>query len=368
MQFVFKWRKARLFAAIGAVLPWVGVSAAHADPVKVSHRLSVLGPIHGNGNANGIVSGNANPSGNGVISSEETTTPTPPPTPPAPPAPIPPPDGTSGGTDTTTTETAAANGNGNGGGNSLPDSDNALPTPEPNFIIELTSHGASGVGNGAIYSQEDFQPTGTGIFQPFLRIQETGPGRDGTEAGYNTDARDVDLDTKDNNHWTHSLDSSSPEIVRSGDTDYLAFRLDVNDQGSSDDRIIWLNKLEIYLGDAPDLLLSSPGGLGDLVYSLDGGSQGDVSVKLDYRLEHGSGSGDMQVLIPVALFQPDRYIYLLSEFSGSDAGFEEWSARVAPNPPPPPPPPGVPLPSVAWAGLALLSTTGVVRTKFWRKK
>jgi len=360
MRFSIKWRNARLFAAIGAVLPWVGVSAAHADPVKVSHRLSVLGPIHGN--ANGIVDGNATPSGNGVISSGETTSPTPPPTPPAP---TPPPEGTN-----TTTDTTTAAAGGNGGGNALPDSDNELPTPEPNFIIELTSHGASGVGNGAIYSQEDFQPTGTGVFQPFLRIQETGPGRDGTEAGYNTDARDVELDTKDNNHWTTSLDSSSPEIVRSGDTDYLAFRLDVNEQGSSTDRIIWLNKLEIYLGDAPDLLLSNPGGLGDLVYSLDGGSQGDVSVKLDYRLEHGSGSGDMQVLIPVALFRPDRYIYLLSEFSGSDAGFEEWSARVAPNPPPPPPPPppGVPLPSVAWAGLALLSSTGVVRTKFWRKK
>ena len=358
MRFVFKWRNARLFAAVGAVLPWVGVSAAQAAPVKVSHRLSVLGPIHGNGNANGIVDGNANPSGNGVVSSGETTTggtdtTTPPPV-----------DTTGSGTNTTDTSTAAAGGT---GGNALPDPDNELPTPEPNFIIELTTHGASGVGNGAIYSQEDFQPTGTGIFQPFLRIQETGPGRDGTETGYNTDAREVELDTKDNNHWTHSLDSSSPEIVYVDNAGYLAFRLDVNEQGSSDDRIIWLNKLEIYLGEAPDLLLSSPGGLGDLIYSLDGGSQGDVSVKLDYRLEHGSGSGDMQVLIPVELFRPDRYIYLLSEFSGSDAGFEEWSARVGPNPPPPPPP-GVPLPGVAWAGLALLSTTGVVRSKFWRKK
>ena len=157
--------------------------------------------------------------------------------------------------------------------------------------------------------------------------------------------------------------------MTSGGQQYLAFRLDVNEQATSTDRIIWMNRLEIYLGDAPDLLLDSPGGLGDLIYSLDGGAQGDGSVKLDYKLEHGSGSGDMLVLIPQALFQPDRYIYLLSEFSGADAGFEEWSARVSPTPPPPPPPPpGVPLPGVAWGGLVLLSSTGGARIlRRWRK-
>lgn len=264
---------------------------------------------------------------------------------------------------------AGGNGNGNspdnsnGANNPSQGTDNDVPDPYPDFIIDLTTHGASGVGNGAIYSQEDFQPTGTGVFLPFLRIQETGPDRDGVEVGYNTDARPVDLDTKDNNHWTHSLTSDGPEVVTSGGNQYLAFRLDVNEQGSPDDRIIWLNRLEIYLGDSPDLLLDSPGGLGTKVYDLDQDARGDGSVKLDYRLGHGSGSGDMQVLIPLALFQPNKFIYLLSEFSGADAGFEEWSARVAEEHPGT----SVPLPAVVWGGLSLLSGVGATRVSRWKR-
>jgi hypothetical protein len=281
------------------------------------------------------------------------------------------PDGSNGnaganGTDNANPNANANNGNGGnngqsgdtGNGNAKsggPDSD--VPTPYPDFVIELLTHGASGTANGAIYSQEDFQPTGTGVFLPFLRIQETGPDKDGVEAGYNTDARPVDLDTKDNNHWTHSLGSETPEVVVSGGTAYIAFRLDVNEQGNSDDRIIWLNKLDVYLGSSPDLTLDSPGGLGQLIYSLDGGPRGNGSVKLDYRLAHGSGSGDMQVLIPKALFAPDKYVYLFSEFSGADAGFEEWSARVAPVQAPP----AVPLPAAVWGGVVLLGGLGIGR-------
>jgi hypothetical protein len=76
----------------------------------------------------------------------------------------------------------------------------------------------------------------------------------------------------------------------------------------------------------------------------------------------------MQVLIPKALFAPDRYIYLFSEFSGADAGFEEWSARVAPVQTPPPPPPVVPLPAAVWGGFVLLGGLGVGRRMRNRKE
>src|SRR3954453_4324920 len=69
-----------------------------------------------------------------------------------------------------------------------------------NFIINLTTAGSSGSSQGAYFYQADPQPTGTGVFQPFVRIQQTG-----TERGYNTDARPVEFQTKDENQWTHSL-------------------------------------------------------------------------------------------------------------------------------------------------------------------
>src|SRR5207237_2020334 len=72
------------------------------------------------------------------------------------------------------------------------------------YVINLTSAGSSGTSQGALYEQADPQPTGTGVINPFVRIQRTG-----TERGYNTDGRPVEFDTKDQNQWTHSLPLSS---------------------------------------------------------------------------------------------------------------------------------------------------------------
>jgi SdrD B-like domain len=81
------------------------------------------------------------------------------------------------------------------------------------------------------------------------------------------------------------------------------------------------------------------------VYDLDAG--GDVTVKMDYRLNPGSGGGDVVVLIPESAFagQTDSaFVYLYSQFGATwaaNAGFEEWAVRMgtggASTPPPPPP-------------------------------
>ena len=74
------------------------------------------------------------------------------------------------------------------------------------------------------------------------------------------------------------------------------------------------------------------------MYDIDAGKQGnktiDVTVEMNYRLGHGSGSGDLNVYIPVANFQgygsQFQYVYLYSSFGNpnqSDAGFEEWWAQ-----------------------------------------
>ena len=74
----------------------------------------------------------------------------------------------------------------------------------------------------------------------------------------------------------------------------------------------------------------------------------DNSVKLDYALNSGSGSGDMLLYVPEANFATATgpYVYLYSKFGlpipgdssnvsadeGSDAGFEEWAAgKKGPN-------------------------------------
>src|SRR5262245_40265485 len=67
-------------------------------------------------------------------------------------------------------------------------------------VLDLTSPGAVVSSQGVLFYQANPQSTGTGVIDPFVRIQRTG-----TERGYNTDARPVEFDTKDANQWTHSL-------------------------------------------------------------------------------------------------------------------------------------------------------------------
>ena len=77
------------------------------------------------------------------------------------------------------------------------------------------------------------------------------------------------------------------------------------------------------------------------VFDLD--ANGDVSLLLNYRLNHGSGSGDMTLLIPDSAFagaDPGTFVYLYSkmgEMAGATAnsGFEEWAVREAPRVQPP---------------------------------
>jgi hypothetical protein len=118
--------------------------------------------------------------------------------------------------------------------------------------------------------------------------------------------------------------------------------LDINQKASSP--LLSLDELRIYAADTNvlsgyDALAETLGGYSPL-YDLD--SAGDVTVKLNYRLNSGSGSGDVLVLIPDSAFdgQPaDSFVYLYSKFGCNykgNAGFEEWAVRtpsVAPTGP-----------------------------------
>jgi hypothetical protein len=68
-------------------------------------------------------------------------------------------------------------------------------------------------------------------------------------------------------------------------------------------------------------------------------------VKLNARLNSGSGSGDMVLLIPNSVFagaDPTSFVYLYSKMGGvagatANGGFEEWAVKEVPVTPPTPP-------------------------------
>ena len=214
----------------------------------------------------------------------------------------------------------------------------------PTATVDLTTVGSDGIINGALFQQWDGQPTGTGVFDPFVRIQHDSPPPYGTEAGYNTDGT-IEFQTKDDggHNWTHSLPLSLLVPVTIDGTAYYQFALDIDEtkaNGGNTGPLLSLDKLEIYLQDGPSVYPYSS--FNDPIYEMDydDGADADEWILLDYSINHGSGSGDMIANIPTSLFTGGEYVYLYSAFGDShngyktaaDDGFEEWSARVIPAP------------------------------------
>ncbi|MFC1805448.1 hypothetical protein ACFL09_00520 [Planctomycetota bacterium] len=201
--------------------------------------------------------------------------------------------------------------------------------------LDLTTQGASDTCNGAVFRQVDPASTGTGVIETFVRESPTG-AHVTTEEGYNTDHRplkdDPVLTDVDNSPHTHSLHLDSVPRVNLGGRWYREFLLDVNERKNNSQRLLSLDKLEIYLTADPNLIGYPFGGHATLVYDLDAAPDGDSWIKLDYALNHGSGSGDMLAYIPETAFAaapPNRkYVILYSRFGDTlpaESGFEEWA-------------------------------------------
>ena len=224
-----------------------------------------------------------------------------------------------------------------------------------NYIIDLTAATSPVTYQQSIFAQSSQQPTGTGVFNPFVRIQ-----MNGTEAGYNTDARPVEFQTKDQNQWTHSLPLNTLQSVNINGTAYYQFTLDINEQGNANS-LLSMNDFRVYLGNSGSLTGFNDGfGANSVkVYDIDAGQRGNTRVDLNAALNPpGSGVADLNVYIPVSKFQgfgsQYGYVYLYSKFGTpyvSGAGFEEWSSLNKASSSPPPPSGSVPAPGGLLLGL-----------------
>jgi hypothetical protein len=208
-----------------------------------------------------------------------------------------------------------------------------VPSATPD--VDLTSAGASGSLNGALFLQSNTQPTGTGVIDSFVRLQAHGAGAQ-VEQGYNTDARPLQFDEKNSPNFTRSLLLSDIPTVNIGGIVYRQFLLDINQKSSQP--FLSLDQLRLFVGGSGDLTGydTTTGQLAGLsaVWDLDSG--GDHWVKLDARLTHGSGSGDMLFYVPDSVFAgaaANSFVYLYSRFGDnfvSDGGFEEWAVTQSP--------------------------------------
>jgi hypothetical protein len=221
--------------------------------------------------------------------------------------------------------------------------------------FDLSTASATATINGAIYTQFDPQSTGTGVIDSFVQIS---PGGSVTvEEGYNTTVNGV-FDNASSDQFNHEILLSSVPIVTVGSTSYYEFILDLNQNSGGTSEFLTLNEIQVFTSATPNQSVETFGGdcrldlTGTLVYSMDGCTNGgtsgtDNTALTNYALNSGSGSGDIQLLIPTSFFSGGPYVYLYSKFGagtfggstfGANDGFEEWALRDVTTPPPPPVP------------------------------
>ena len=205
------------------------------------------------------------------------------------------------------------------------------PIATADVIHDLRVDGTSIVINGATFQTDTTQPLGTGHDQ-FLGIK--GPTSQPQTEGYNTDPnQNLEFNTQPGTN-TDPLALGSLQLLADGNYGFL---LDIDQTGANS--FLSMDRLEIYLGDAPNLTnfasggaatnTSAPGshssGFGDnsvLVYNIDAAPNGPATVLLDFDNgitgPGGSGIGDMLLLVPAsafALYVADfPWVYLYSRF------------------------------------------------------
>jgi hypothetical protein len=156
------------------------------------------------------------------------------------------------------------------------------------FSQNLFEAGAEGWVNGGHFLQIDPKGTGTGVLDPFVRLDNASQP---VVEGYNTDGRldapgtPAPFDAKSDAQYTHAVLAASIPTVTIDGAPYWHFYLDINQTGGAPR--LTLNELQIYRGDLQNVVTQTLGFVGTMtdlgtpVWDLDVGQLGDSQINLD---------------------------------------------------------------------------------------
>ncbi|MEO7677378.1 MAG: hypothetical protein ABIV39_11515, partial [Verrucomicrobiota bacterium] len=172
------------------------------------------------------------------------------------------------------------------------------------ITITLTSGSptATDTSTGIILSLATFQTAGTGVIDPFLRLQNTP-----AESGFNSSGPPQG-DAK-NGPFTHDLLFSTLQQRLVGSTLYYQFSVDINQTQNNPPNTITLDRFDLYTGNNANI--TSLAGLTLRV------SLGDDYVVPTQNA--GSGAGDLFIYVPISYFPANPGTYLTLNASFSDA-------------------------------------------------
>ena len=166
----------------------------------------------------------------------------------------------------------------------------------PATLVDLTTHGATGAANGALFSQYDATPN-SGSINAFLRLDANG-----VEQAYNTDARHRLGDGNRDVVSSHAIRLGQIPLTTIGGVEYRAFFLDVRENRQQP--MISLDELRIYVSQNQNLTNYNANtktlGGESAVFDMDANE--DNFVRLNADLNRRTGRGDAFVYIPNSVF------------------------------------------------------------------
>ncbi len=211
------------------------------------------------------------------------------------------------------------------------------------------------------FERANSQPTGTGVFDPFLTLDSKSPdkqastGNSNLEQGYNTTTDNTTLPLDDlRDHWNKNVQVKDLKNLNG----FYVFELDANETGNgSDNRFLSVDNIRIYTSSQGSKTTSDISQLGTLRVALNDPNVIDPTapspkwVLIDstrntpLQKTSGSGSSDMYVFVPANVLDgasPDDYLYFYNlnglhyaadgyDGTAADAGYEEWAALTGPN-------------------------------------
>jgi len=217
--------------------------------------------------------------------------------------------------------------------------DRVLPT-----VLDLTTAGAAGVLNNAVFTQFTQGPGGSGAISAFVKLSTNQT----VEQGYNSDFRPAQFNEVTTASFNHAIRLGSvPTVVAGGGQLYYEFLLDIHQVSSPPGNLLSLDELRFYVTNPstvdPNLLHN----YNTTTHTLqdDAGTRyapdydlnpvTDINyIKLDANLSSGLGVGDMIALIPATQLgtDPNQYVYLYSEFGvhyANTSGDDQWATSSA---------------------------------------